>query len=225
MKVHVVYLGPARDWAGGDGDTFDVMQGTSVEGLIEHMVEARPELGVRRGVLRFAVNEEFTDTQTVLSDGDRVAVIPPVSGGCDALEVVEIVDTPIDAVAFRRHLGADSAVGGVVIFEGVTRFERDAESGGLVALDYEAYRDMAVAEMGKLAAAARRRWAVRRVAIVHRVGSVPVGEASVMIGVASGHRAEAFEACRYLIDALKRDVPIWKKETWESGASRWVDPT
>jgi molybdopterin synthase catalytic subunit len=84
---------------------------------------------------------------------------------------------------------------------------------------------MAASQMQGLAAEARRRWPVERLVMVHRVGRVAVGGVSVWIGVACGHREEAFEACRYLIDRLKKEVPIWKREVWGSGASTWVDPS
>lgn len=224
MNISVIYLGPARDWADRDTEPFDLAEGTRVGALIDRVLERHEQLASRRRVLRFAVNEEFADEHTVLSDGDRVAVIPPVSGGTGD-DWIAIVEQPIDAAAVRRHVGGDPSAGGVAIFEGVTRLERHGEHGPLVRLDYEAYGDMALDQMRKLSAAARARWDVRRIAVVHRVGAVAVGETSVVIAVACGHRGDAFDACRFLIDTLKRDVPIWKKEIWANGVSSWVDPT
>ena len=92
-------------------------------------------------------------------------------------------------------------------------------------LEYEAYGEMAVEQMRSIARGARDRWSIVRLAIVHRIGAVAVGEPSVVIAVTCPHRSDAFESCRWLIDALKRDVPIWKREVWSSGALSWVDPT
>ena len=222
MKVHVVYLGPAADWAGLEGETFDVEEGAGLEGLIRRMMEARPGLGPGRGVLRFAVNDEFAGECSPLSDGDQVAVIPPVSGGSDNL--VALVDQPIDLAAVRRHVGGNSNVGGIAVFEGVTRLEEHPQRGPLLRLEYQAYQEMAVKEMQRLMATARQRWGIKRSAMVHRIGPVGCGETIVVIVVACGHRAEAFEACRWLIDSLKKDVPIWKKEIWRDGDPSWVDP-
>jgi molybdopterin synthase catalytic subunit len=116
------------------------------------------------------------------------------------------------------------AAGGVDVFLGTTRAETHADGRPLVALDYEAYPKMALKRLGELAAEARRRWPVCRLAVLHRTGRVPVAEPSVAIAVSTPHRAESFEACRWLIDALKVDVPIWKREIWADGAGTWVHP-
>ncbi len=224
VRIAVEYLGPARDWAGRGDEAFDVDTGASLGAFVDRMLGDHPELAARRVVLRFAVNLEFADEQRTLVEGDRVAVIPPVSGGTED-DVVVIVQSPIDVQDLRRHVGGDSAVGGVVAFDGVTRFEEHPVHGGLIRLEYEAYNDMAVSEMRKLASEARQLWTIRRIAFAHRTGPVPIGEASVVIVVACGHRAEAFSACSFLIDGLKQRVPIWKKEVWANGESSWVDPT
>ncbi len=226
MKIQLVYLGPARDWAGLDSETVEVVDGATLGEVVAGLWERLDELGRRREVLRFAVNQSFSETETVLSDGDEIAIVPPVSGGTEeSCDWVEIVNGPIDRDAVRLFMDKCDGTGAVVVFEGVTRFERDEKLGGLVRLEYEAYGEMAVSEMRRLVGETRRRWPVLRAAMVHRVGAVEIGEASVVMAVACGHRAEAFEACRWLIDTLKKDVPIWKKEIWESGENRWVDPT
>lgn len=224
MKVQVAYLGPARDWAGVEGETFEVEGDGRLDELVAQIVAARPGLGRSLASLRFAVNEEFVAQDAPLADGDEVAVIPPVSGGA-ADDLVSIVSEPIDAAAVRDHVSGDPAFGGVVTFEGVTRFERHPKHGDLARLEYETYGAMALKQMQKLADQVRSRWAGGRLAMVHRIGSVACGEPSVVIAVASVHRAEAFAACRWLIDTLKTEVPIWKREIWEDGASSWVDPT
>jgi molybdopterin synthase catalytic subunit len=123
------------------------------------------------------------------------------------------------AVRFVTHPDA----GGIDVFLGTTRAEMSVSGQRLAALDYEAYPDMALARMRALAADARRRWAIVKVAMLHRTGRVALAEPSVVIAVSTGHRAEAFEACRYLIDALKAEAPIWKKEVWADGSTSWVE--
>ena len=137
--------------------------------------------------------------------------------------LVEIVDGPIDVSKVRAFITGDPTLGGIVLFEGVTRADGDAEHGMLLRLDYEAHPTMARRQMELLAEQAIRQFGAARVAIVHRIGGVGLAETSVLIGVACGHRAEAFDACRWIIDTLKKDVPIWKKDVFEDGFVRWVD--
>jgi molybdopterin synthase catalytic subunit len=115
-------------------------------------------------------------------------------------------------------------VGGVDIFLGTTRWEDNDQGQDLLALDYEAYPEMAVKQMHDLARRAREQWPIKRLAILHRVGRVEIAQPSVAIVVSCGHRAEAFEACRWIIDSLKKDVAIWKKEVWADGSGTWVHP-
>lgn len=126
----------------------------------------------------------------------------------------EIVSAPIDAAAVAAAVALPSA-GAVVTFLGTTRDHNEGRR--VLQLEYEAYPAMAVAEMRKIGAAARERWPVEAIAIVHRLGVVPIGEASVVIAVAAAHRKAAFEACHFAIDRLKEVVPIWKKEHFDGG--------
>jgi molybdopterin synthase catalytic subunit len=135
---------------------------------------------------------------------------------------IAIQPEPLSVQAAVEAVSHDEA-GGIDVFLGTTRAEQSPEGGRLVGLDYEAYAEMALAQMNELARAARQRWPVLRLAMLHRVGRVAVGEPSVVIAVATPHRAEAFEACRWLIDALKARVPIWKKEVWSDGGTSWVE--
>ena len=125
-----------------------------------------------------------------------------------------------DAVAFVT----DPAAGGIAVFLGTTRAETAADGRQLLALDYAAYPEMAVEQLRRLVATARADGPVTKVAVLHRLGRVAVGEPSVVIAVSTPHRADAFAACRFLIDALKRDVPIWKQERWDDGTGSWVHP-
>jgi molybdopterin synthase catalytic subunit len=134
--------------------------------------------------------------------------------------VFEITDRPIDLARLQSAVSHPGA-GAIVTFVGTTRNENVGRR--VIRLEYEAFATMAQKEMRKLATAARKRWSLRRVAMAHRIGVVPVGEASVGIAVSSGHRREAFEACRWLIDRLKEIVPIWKKEHFRGGQV-WIGP-
>lgn len=119
---------------------------------------------------------------------------------------------------------ADARAGGIAVFLGTTRAEANDRGQPLAALDYEAYREMAHSQLEGLAQRARQRWPVLKIVLLHRIGRVPVGEPSVVIAVSTPHRAEAFDACRWLIDTLKAEVAIWKKEIWEDGTASWVNP-
>jgi len=137
--------------------------------------------------------------------------------------LIELVDGPIDMARVREFVIGDPALGGVVFFEGVTRGESDSAHGRLRCLHYEAHPTMAKRQLQMLADQTMERFGAGRVAMIHRIGSVPPAETSVVIAVACGHRAEAFDACRWIMDALKRDVPIWKKDVFEDGFERWVE--
>ena len=127
---------------------------------------------------------------------------------------------PLDVGAAFAFLQTPKA-GGIDLFVGTTRqWTGDKET---VRLDYDCYEAMALKEMERLAAEAQARWPVERVCILHRLGVVPPAEASVVVGVATPHRADAFAACRYLIDALKKQVPIWKREVYADGETEWVE--
>jgi molybdopterin synthase catalytic subunit len=133
-----------------------------------------------------------------------------------------LTSNPIDAADVLRRVASPLA-GAVVLFLGTTRAvtgERRTAS-----LDYEAFSDMATAKLAELEAEARRRWPIVECAIIHRVGHLALGEASVAVAVSTPHRGDAFEAGQWLIDTLKQDVPIWKKENWADGTSEWVHPT
>ncbi len=143
--------------------------------------------------------------------------LPPVAEDWIALVSHELwVGTAVKLVS-------DSRAGGIDIFLGTTRAERSPDGRELLALDYEAYGEMALEQMRRLAKTARQNWPIVRLALLHRVGRVLVGKPSVIIAVATPHRADAFDACRFLIDAVKKDVPIWKKQIWDNGDSAWVE--
>jgi molybdopterin synthase catalytic subunit len=137
-------------------------------------------------------------------------------------DLIDLTGNPLRAeaaIAFVTHPDA----GGIAVFLGTTRAESNPAGVALAALDYEAYAEMALAAMRSLAARARQRWPIAKLALLHRIGRVAVGEPSVIVAVSTGHRAEAVEACRWLIDTLKAEVPVWKKEVWADGSVTWVE--
>lgn len=137
-------------------------------------------------------------------------------------ENIALSDAPLDVAAAIARV-FDARAGGVAVFLGTTRHERRPDGVELAALDYEAYPGMATAQLYDLAARARRQWPIIAVVIHHRTGRVPLSEPSVLIAVATPHRADAFAACRWLIDALKSEAAIWKREVWADGAVSWVE--
>jgi len=229
MVIRVLFFGPARTAAGVATCTVTLDGPSTIDGLIEQLRRRYPALGGLGESLRFAVNEAFVVTTCPLNDQDEVAVIPPVSGGSGPATpapggLIALSDSTIDAAGALSRVTGDGRLGGVVWFLGVTRAQSHPRHGELLGLEYQAYEAMARKQMHELAAAAQQRWPVVRAALVHRVGKVAIGETSVLIGVACPHRAEAFEACRWLIDELKRQVPIWKCEHWSDGAATWSRP-
>ena len=133
--------------------------------------------------------------------------------------IIQITHEPLDRDALLASV-SDPGVGGIVVFEGVVR--DNARGKQIRYLEYDVYPEMAVQQIREILAEAERRWYVDRVAVAHRIGRLEIGEASVIIVVATPHRAEAFDACRYIIDALKTTVPIWKKEVATNG-EEWVE--
>src|SRR5687767_8049588 len=133
---------------------------------------------------------------------------------------VDILATPLPT-AKSLDFVSDPRAGGIALFLGTTRTEKNAQGQDLAALDYEAYQEMALPQLQTLAQAARSQWPIVKQVILHRIGRVALAEPSVLIAVASPHRHEAFAACRFIIDAIKADVAIWKKEIWSDGSGTW----
>jgi molybdopterin synthase catalytic subunit/molybdopterin converting factor small subunit len=224
MRVHLVSFGPLKAMFGDGGDWRELAAGESVATLLALL---RREGTLPEGALKsaaIAVNHEYAAPGCVLQDGDEVAILPPVSGGADAdheqsATLVALVREPIDAAAIAKAIkvGADGAV---CIFDGIVR--DNTRGRATLHLDYEAYEEMALRQMHLLRREAMEHFGVREVAIVHRLGRLAVGETSVLIAVASAHRGVTFEACRWVIDTLKKTVPIWKREQFADGAV-WAD--
>ncbi len=223
ITIHVLFLGPSRDLAGTESASLELADGATIAELRRFLSDRYGQLGGAMPSIRFAINEDFAVEAAVLNDGDEVALIPPVSGGSSHGVLVDLVREPIAMGRVRAFVEGEPCCGAVVTFEGITRSEPDEQHGSIARLDYEAYEQMARRNLERMAGDASEKWHLRRVAMIHRLGPVPVGEASVVISVASGHREASFEACRWLIDTLKQDVPIWKKDVFEDGHTSWVE--
>ena len=220
ISVQVRFFAAAADAAETGQAEYQLAPPVRLADLVE-LVEARhPRLAAVRGSITFAVNQEYARPDRQLVEGDVVAVIPPVSGGCG--DRVELTRSPIDVAEILDWVSGDPGNGAIDLFVGATRAETSDRHGPLARLDYEAYDEMALSEMRKLVREAGSRWPVGRIALVHRIGPVGLAQASVVIAVASPHRGEAFEACRFIIDRLKETAPIWKREVWESNRTSWA---
>lgn len=217
MQVIVLPFGMLKDRLGATPAPVKLPDGATVAGLLDHLAAGRPAPWLRG--IAVSVNAEYASADRVLAEGDEVGLLPPVSGGApggpDPVLHTALTRDPIDAEALVTALkhGEDGAV---VVFDGIVR--NHTRGRRTLHLDYEAYEELAGRQMRDLAAQAVARFAIRDVVMVHRIGHLQVGETSVLIAVASPHRAAAFDACRWLIDTLKSTVPIWKKETFADGA-------
>ena len=224
MRIRLLAFGSLKATVSVGGDWREVSAGESVASLLAGLCR---EGAIDEAVLRsaaIAVNQEYTTRDRTLHDGDEVAILPPVSGGAESGQPnpsprIALVRAPIDAAAIEREIksGADGAV---CVFDGIVR--DNSRGRRTLHLDYEAYEEMALKQMHLLRVEAIEHFGVREVAIVHRLGRLTVGETSIFIAVASAHRGAAFDACRWVIDTLKKNVPIWKREQFLDGAA-WAD--
>jgi MoaE-MoaD fusion protein len=218
VRVRVHLFARYREVAGREQVDLELPEGGTVETAWAAMVDRHPQLAQYRPFTLFAVGHDYVEDDHRLKPDDELCLFPPVSGGVgpDVFAVVEHPLSPDDVGARVDDPGA----GGIVIFSGVVR----NQTGGrpVKYLEYEAHAAMAEAKLREIGAAIRGRWpGVKRVAILHRIGRLEIGESSVLIGVSAAHRGDAFEACRYAIDTLKQTVPVWKKEHFEDGEV-WV---
>jgi molybdopterin synthase catalytic subunit/molybdopterin converting factor small subunit len=227
MKINVLLFGVLRELAGRSSETIELAEAARAREVLNYYARAIPRFEAMIPALAISVNREYSDADRVLLAGDEVGLLPPVSGGCldgttDGAEKtgeVRIVREPIDAQAVLAQL-KQPADGAAVVFDGVVR--NNTRGRRTLYLEYESYEAMALKQMESLAAEARTRFGVRAASIIHRLGRLEIGDTSVLIVVASAHRGAAFDACRWIIDTLKKTVPIWKKEYFEDGAV-WAD--
>jgi molybdopterin synthase catalytic subunit len=206
-----------------EGGTWrDLTAGASVADLLADICREGLTDATALSSAAIAVNQQYSARSRTLSDGDEVAILPPVSGGLateSSAALIALVREPIDAAAIERSIKSP-ADGAVCVFDGIVR--DNSRGRQTLHIDYEAYEQMALQQLHLLRSEAIEHFGVRDVAIVHRLGQLVVGETSIFIAVASAHRGAAFDACRWIIDTLKKTVPIWKKEQFVDGAA-WAD--
>jgi len=226
MKITVLLFASLKDAAKTSQIELELPEGSLAKDALEALELQFPAIKKWLPHTRIAVAQEYTDQNALLHDGDELALLPPVSGG-EFQPHIEVVETeitlePLVAIV-QNQIGGQA--GAICSFLGVVRENsKDLEGtfhDDIEYLEYEAYASMAVKQMTKIALEAFEKWGAV-VAIVHRVGKLGIGEASVGIVAATPHRGESFEACRYAIEELKQRVPVWKKETAKSGVW-WVE--
>lgn len=218
IQVMVRYFAAAKERAGVDAEPLELADGQTVLELRKILHNRHPNLAPLLKICRFGCNDAFVQDDHVLMQNDEVLVLPPASGGAPR---VQLLETPILAGQAEQLVELDGT-GGICAFTGTVR----ATNRGKVVtrLEYSAHPPLALREMQTIVDEAMTRWQLRDVVILHRVGVLDIGEIAVQIAVASAHRAECFEACRWTIDELKARVPIWKKEVTADG-EEWLGST
>lgn len=230
---HEVLLFASLREIAGERIVVQLPAGGTVAELVQGIAAGVPALAPWLPYVRVAVNCEYADGPHVLSAGDEIALLPPVSGGSQAagtapvedpasdLIQVLVTDRPLDVAALIAGVteAAGGGAGAVVPFIGIVR--DNARGQNVTHLEYHAYGTMAEAELRKIIVEARGRWHCA-CSCAHRTGSLRIGEASLVVVVAAAHRAEAFEACRWIVDEIKQRVPVWKKEHAANGTF-WVE--
>ncbi len=208
MRISVRLFAGLREQAGARERSLEVPDGATVADVWPLL-----DLGVEPAGLLYAVNRAYAGPETVLGEGDEVALIPPVSGGAFLLS-----EEPLSLDDAVREVASDDA-GAIATFIGTTRAR--ARGRAVVRLEYEAYEGMAEETMAEIARELTARYDLVEIAIHHRVGTVGIGETSVVIAVSAAHRGDALAACKDAIDTLKERVPLWKKEFY-AGGEEWV---
>jgi MoaE-MoaD fusion protein len=215
MRITIRTFASLRELSDGRFE-LDVDDAATVADAWAAMEDRYPAVRRHRPYVRAARNGVYAPWEVALADGDVVAFLPPVSGGASS----SLTDEPIDVAALEQSL-ARTEHGAVVTFVGRARDVAD-DGRTVVELEYEVYPEMAASVLDQIAADAEERFGAA-VAVVHRFGMVPIGEAAVAIVTAAVHRAEAYDANRFVIEAIKERLPIWKRERFEDG-SEWKRP-
>jgi MoaE-MoaD fusion protein len=216
VDVDVRYFAIIREILGLSAERREVPEGATAGDVFTQLIRENPRLERMRPVTMLMVNKAYVTPERVLHDGDELALIPPVSGGAESRFRVQ--SEALDP-RFTESLVAHPGAGAIATFIGTVRDHGRGQA--VTHLEYEAYVPAAELSLAQIGDEIRERWGIGHVAITHRVGSLTVGEASVVISVASAHRDAAFDACRYAIERIKEIVPIWKKEHYIDGAT-WL---
>jgi molybdopterin synthase catalytic subunit len=228
ISVRVLFFGAARDVTGAAEADLKLEPPHDSASAFEQLLNKYPDLRRFGKSLLFAVNQEYAQPDKMVNDGDELAVFPPVSGGAgevaqtpvrDSEDFFELTTDPIDVGEIARRVVRPEC-GATVTLDGYAREWTHGRR--TLYLVYEAYAEMAMLELARLAQQAREKFEIAHIGIVHRTGRLEIGETSVVIAVGAPHRRAAFEACEWAIRELKRTVPIWKKEFFEDGEV-WVE--
>ncbi|MFW2388458.1 MAG: molybdenum cofactor biosynthesis protein MoaE [Polyangiales bacterium] len=220
MNVDVHFYAAAKELAGCPGTKLEVEPTSLPQDELRQLLSDRfPSLAGFLSRMRLAVNGEFVDDSLALRDGDRVDVLPPVAGGSPVV-LCRVSSEEISLDQVRKAVEHPGA-GGICIFHGVVR---DHANGKQVArLDYEAHESLAHREMMRVLEAVTAEYPGVRIAAVHRVGELAIGDVAVCLAASAAHRGDAFSACRDAIDRIKETVPLWKKEWGPDGQAHWVN--
>lgn len=221
MTVRVLFFAYLKDVTKTPAVELAVPDGATVRDVWSELSKRWPDLEHQLVRIPIVLDGKVVDVGAPVSEGSEVVWLPPVGGGAPAGSVVraELTREPLDLARLVSEVSAPSC-GGIASFLGVVRDQDEGRR--VVALEYDAYDRLALAQLHAVAEEALGRWPEARIAVQHRAGRLVVGEASVAIAVACPHRAEAFACCRHVIDRIKEAVPIWKREEGETGA-RWLE--
>ena len=220
--MKVLFFGVLKDLVGTSEDTIEVPPNATVGSIFEHYAEQIATLRHSRPSILFARNRDFSSEDTQVAENDEIAFLPPVSGGSDSNAAghhFSLTREPIDSRRLASQLQRPED-GAVVVFEGVVR--NNSKGRSTLHLEYECYEAMALQQMIRIGNEVAEKFAIGRIGVMHRLGRLEIGEASVAVVATAPHRKAAFEAAFEAINRLKREVPIWKKEFFTDGAV-WVD--
>lgn len=218
VSVRTLFFAAYRDLLGTESADVELPDGATVADLVRSLRSRGEPYASLPEDPPVAVNRSYVSSEHALEDGDEVAFLPPVAGGRAEVHT-GITSEPIEPGDVLSRVGAEED-GAVILFLGIVRDHNDGRP--VSGIEYRAYREMAEDVLDEIAGEVTERWSTDRVAVVHRVGTLEVGEASVAIAVSTPHRAEAYEASRYVIEAIKERLPVWKREHYVDGERRWV---
>ncbi|MEZ4286589.1 MAG: molybdenum cofactor biosynthesis protein MoaE [Polyangiales bacterium] len=222
MKVRIRYFAAARELARRPDEEVDLGAGAHrISDLVAWLESNRADLGPHLRRMRFAVDECFSELESELREGSVVDVLPPVAGGSDASVVHVAIRESTLSLDEVFHLVSRPGAGAVSIFVGIVRDNVDGKS--VSRLDYEAHDSMALSEMRSVLNDVSAKFEGTRLAAIHRVGELGIGDLAIVIACSAPHRAEAIAACKETIDRIKERVPIWKKEWSPDGTALWVN--
>ncbi|KWW99454.1 hypothetical protein TH66_09400 [Carbonactinospora thermoautotrophica] len=217
MQISVLYFGVLREQLAKTAETIVLPDGSTLQSLLDTLRERYPSLDRVKHMIKVAVNEDLASMEHVLREGDEVALLPPIAGGAEG-PYARLSDEPLQLDEVLTAV-TEPSHGAVTTFIGLVRDHNEGRE--VIQLEYQAYRSMALKTLRSIVERCEAVGTGVRVAVVHRVGVLKVGEPAVMIAAAAPHRAEALKACHMCIELLKAEVPIWKKETSPEG-DEWV---